>query len=328
MKNNVVEIDQKTNSFLDSSVLILTYARITNTLDILELLLKSTNSNIFIFQDAPKSQIVESSQELLIRYLKALPKESKNRIKFKRNNSNQGIAVSMISALDWFFNCNDFGVIVEDDLVFNSDFLRWCAFANSQLRSDKSIFLISGNRYLQYKGMESKSILTRYPQTWGWATWRDRWKLFRGEMGYLHIRISDFFSRRDSFWLGGTLRVLSGKTDTWDILVSRYMYKKKLFSALPPVNLVSNIGNDSSAIHTIYSSFPIRFPISPLNFEKLFIDQSDSAAIRDMDNFLEQMVFNIKPKHVFSSYKNLSLVFCRQHLTKRLDSNLTVEIEI
>lgn len=313
-----------------SPVLVLTYARIPNTINILELLLKSTNSNIFIFQDAPRTQAILESQKTFFDYLKDLPKKYRNRIRMKRNDINQGIAVSMISAIDWFFRETTFGIILEDDLVFNLDFLRWCMVAQTELKYHSEIFLISGNRYNKSEEMLRGPTLTRYPQTWGWATWRDRWVPFRRNIMNMNISSLDFLSRNSSFWLGGSLRVLAGKTDTWDILLARYMYTNRYFSVLPSANLVSNIGDDTCAVHTSDSDFPIRFPIFPLQNEDLQDISAcfSSSSTNHVDEFLEQKVFNMKKRHIFSSYKNIGLLMRSKKLLERLQSNSMEELEI
>lgn len=316
--------------FDDSPVLLLTYARISNSIEILDFILKSTDSSIYVFQDAPRTRKILLAQDSLVAHIKSLPMEYKSRIRMKRNYTNQGIAVSMISALDWFFQNNAFGIILEDDLVFNLDFLIWCTYAKSRFENRPGLFLISGNRYCEVDELPASPTLTHYPQTWGWATWRDRWQLFRDNISDLNVSASDFLSRSSSFWLGGTLRVLAGKTDTWDILVARYMYKKGFLSVLPAANLVSNIGDDSNAVHTSRSDFPIRFPIYSLNLEVGMNDNffNDSLMTKKADTFLEQNVFQIKKRHIFSLYKNILLIFKQKHLIKRIHSNKTYDIRI
>lgn len=307
----------------NSPVLILGYARTKHILDTLNFLTSLGKRRVYLSLDAPANlQVFESQNHLLSEislknYTKYLD------LKIRRNKVNQGVAVSVISGLDWFFTEEAFGIVLEDDLVFSHEFIKWCEWARCHFESDPEVFMISGNRF----NGESSMSYCHYPQTWGWATWRTRWKLFRPFYTGKKIGIHNIFSYKSNFWTGGTLRILSAVTDTWDIAVAKFMFENSLLTVLPPANLVSNHGADSFSTHTKLNVFPVGVPISLLPETSLTVLPKISEEIAINDKFLEEMVFKIHWKHWLSLPKNLYLIPFRHRLNNKLSLNETVFFE-
>jgi hypothetical protein len=283
-------------------------------LDLLSSLGKRT---IYVSLDGPKSEEVSEAQSALLEAIRLRNIGTDSPIKVRRNRTNQGVAVSVITGIDWFFSNETFGIILEDDLYFTSDFLNWCEWANKAFSEDSQIFMISGNRFDEGKRIS----YTHYPQTWGWATWQNRWLEIRPFFEGSGFNFKNLFSYKSNFWTGGTLRILATVTDTWDIAVAKYMRENKLLSVLPPANLVSNLGADQFSTHTTLNKFPIGYPIQNLLELPAMKAAQTLSEISSNDAFLETKVFAIKPKHWFSLVKNLHLYFFRSRLRRKLLSN-------
>lgn len=289
------------------SVLILTYARQANCITILTKLIEYGCKRIYLYLDAPKNAEVLTSQTLFLKRLmdkKFIPYDV--RLEIKKSESNQGIAVSMINALDWFFAQESEGIVLEDDLEFGKSFLSFTSAMLLRFRSDKDVLMISGNRYSSPQS-QGDIAWCNYPQTWGWAAWKRSWEVLRSI--YLEkISLSSFSltSPRNNFWTMGAYYVAQGAVDTWDIPIANFMIKSGLFTVLPPVNLVSNVGNDEFATHTKDFSFPMAYPIFELNetaIEALpAMDyRRESASLEN--RFLERNVFHISFYHLFLPIK-------------------------
>jgi len=299
-------------------ILILGYARTENIWEMINLVNKLGKRNLYLSLDGPRNEVVANAQQKLIDDIK----DSKIDIRIRRNMNNQGVAVSVISGIDWFFSREEFGIIIEDDLHFTTDFISWCEWAGEHFSGDSQVFMISGNRFM---GDEVISY-THYPQTWGWATWSNRWQKLRPLYSGKPFQISNVVSYVSNFWTGGTLRILSAVTDTWDILIAKYMKENSLITVLPPRNLVSNLGADQYSTHTSLEKFPIAFPIKSLSLDSLKLAAKESSEIISNDDFLERKVFHIRYRHWFSLLKNLPLMFYRNKLSKRLLRNDSIEL--
>jgi hypothetical protein len=210
---------------------------------------------------------------------------------------NLGVAKAIISALDWFYSCEEFGIILEDDLTVGSDFLDFISRNKTLLECDDRILLISGNQFDLHHQVYSSRNWTNYPLIWGWATTHAKWKVIRD--GILSSEISFWtkpFNRIENFWRVGALRVRSGEVDTWDIPFAYFMRKTETLCLMPSENLVTNHGNDQFAAHTSSGRFPLNLASEKL-LEFNVVTKPDRKDIRNYNRFLEQFVFGIRAKH-------------------------------
>lgn len=102
--------------------------------------------------------------------------------------ANLGCAKAVSSALDWFFESEEFGVIVEDDIVLSQDFYRFAKEMDSKYRDDERIMCINAQYYGVEHRFDSSYVFTTMSSPWGWATWKRAWKYMDMSMKlYPHI---------------------------------------------------------------------------------------------------------------------------------------------
>ena len=103
-------------------------------------------------------------------------------IKLSKNKTNLGLRRNVKLNLDWFFNENETGIILEDDIRFGTDFFKYCNHALENYHTDHRVGVISGNNLMShlkdYPRKLDDSFLCRIFHCWGWATWRDCWALY------------------------------------------------------------------------------------------------------------------------------------------------------
>jgi len=236
-------------------------------------------------------------------YLSKLSESSEASFFIWERTENLGIAVSVITAIDWFFSHEHQGVILEDDLEFSDSFIEYSSSALSFFADNMDIQIISGNRYDVNRS--NVPVLVSYPQTWGWATWRDRWLQIRKDLEQLpDKRVSASNSAVWNFWQIGHARVWAGFIDTWDLLVAFSILRRGKYCLLPPVNLVSNVGNDAHSTHTKDASFPINYPIMEIDPSIINFSTVELCSDTIANNFLERKVFRIKKRHKFLGQYN------------------------
>lgn len=309
------------------AALVLTYARTGNCLKLVDDLRLSGCREIFIFIDGGRTSSINNSQRQLLNTLGN--GISGLRIHIRKSPINRGIALSMISALDWFFDNRNEGIILEDDLQISEAFLPFTSLMLNLFESDETVAMISGNNYRSSKPSELAITWSNYPQTWGWATWKRSWIKLR-DAYESPIEFRDFlnFSSRRSFWAIGANNVKRGLIDTWDIPIAESMKKQGLYSIIPPKNLVTNVGNDPFATHTNHANFPMGFPIGNLNINELkwsesFTDRKTISLI--YDTFLEDKVFKIKPKHSLLLFKELMVCNRKNSLAQAIKEPVLFE---
>ena len=299
--------------------LVMAFSRV----DGIERLLNSINPAeievLYIAIDGPTSTEVAASQMQIVRLVNSYCASNSIRLEVWQRDKNLGVAVAIISALDWFFAHEDFGIVLEDDLVIGEDFIKFALENRCHLDSDE-VLLISGDQFDQHGELAISRNWTNYPLIWGWATSRNKW----GEMrhGIVFSKPSLFrkpFNKVENFWRVGTLRVRSREVDTWDIPLVYFMLQNAKLCLTPTKNLISNLGNDQFASHTEVDAFPLNLAIQRLSSSEMVV----TSVVEEIDpynSFLEKRVFKIRARHAF-----LYMYFALSTLGRRKNWNLLAQ---
>ena len=172
--------------------------------------------------------------------------------------SNLGCKYGVATAIDWIFESESKAIIIEDDIVFSSDFLTTMDSWLEHHNENKEIFHLNGFNPLSRKQELNSSYLSRYPHVWGWATWKDRWQFYDRELstwkasdfpflpGLIGQNLSDDFFK---YW-SLQIEMCRNGFDTWDIQWTYSQWRYGGFSVTPGARLTGNIGFDDRATHT------------------------------------------------------------------------------
>jgi len=94
-------------------------------------------------------------------------------------DKNLGCKIAISSAIDWFFENVEEGIILEDDCLPHQSFFWFCQELLEYYRNDTRIMHISGDNFqFGRKRGEGSYYFSKYSHVWGWATWRRAWKCF------------------------------------------------------------------------------------------------------------------------------------------------------
>src|SRR5262249_20722231 len=89
---------------------------------------------------------------------------------------NLGCRQAVSSAITWFFEQEQEGIILEDDCLPSPSFFPYCAELLARFRNDERIMCITGCNFQQdMKGYPYSYYFSKYHHVWGWATWRRAW---------------------------------------------------------------------------------------------------------------------------------------------------------
>lgn len=90
-------------------------------------------------------------------------------------NENLGCAKAVSSAIDWFFENEEFGVIIEDDILLSPDFYVFAKVIDARYRNDNKIMCINAQCLCRKLIMKNSYSFSTMSSPWGWATWRRAW---------------------------------------------------------------------------------------------------------------------------------------------------------
>jgi hypothetical protein len=307
--------------------LIISYARPEGVRDLIESCVSNGVTEIFIAIDGPKSDALRSRQVSIFEVVKSFSHVPNLKLKVLKQQRNLGVGVGVISAIDWFFSEVECGHILEDDLRVSSGFFQFSRDCLTHLGQDSRVMMVSGTEITSLWKDENSVLWSNYPMIWGWSTWRDRWLEMReGLLMRKSLMTLNSLSPRNLFWSIGANRVLDGKVDTWDTPLAAEFVFRGWLSVIPPVNLVSNFGDDGNASHTQSNTLGLNLPIQNLPSGLEILNSKNLARIETYNKYLEKNIFRIRLKHLFLPI--YSLLFDRfkykiQHepLRERLSSS-------
>lgn len=251
-------------------VLLLIYNRASTTQLVFDAIKKAKPAKLFIAANAPnpaKPGDKEKSDNTR-KIVDGIDWDCEVKTYFREEHLSVGLSVS--DSINWFFEHNAEGIILEDDCVPHPDFFTFASEMLLRYRDDKLVVSINGSN-LGYTSSEGYSfVFSTFMNMWGWATWRDRankidyqmneWKVIPNKTWWVYNHAKQYLFDADinwyRLWRDKFTKVAADPGFTWDWQWMYHQLKNKQLSIVPAVNLISNIGFDADATHTVETSNP------------------------------------------------------------------------
>jgi hypothetical protein len=214
----------------------------------------ASKSDLYIFSDAAKNENTSAAVEEVRKFIQSI--DGFRSITILERCTNFGLAASVIDGVSQL--CERYGqvVAVEDDLLTAPDFLTFMNSALDRYRSTSRVFSIGAFSFgvRAPQGYPSDAFFSYRSCSWGWATWRDRWR----EADWQVSDYRDFRSdrrRMEKFSRGGgdlvrmLARQMAGQLDSWAVRWAYAHCAHDAVALLPVESRVFNIGLDGSGTH-------------------------------------------------------------------------------
>jgi hypothetical protein len=237
-------------------ILILTFKRPEETKKILNQILSIKPKTLYVFQDGKKIDFNENNKNLYNKTTDLIKDYQKFKcIKYLRFKKNIGQRFIAKKVLDIVFKKEKEIIFLEDDTYPKKSFFKFCSTMLKKYEKDQEIYHISGCNL--YQGTKNKKIndksfiFSKYPQFWGWATWKKKWnKLYEPEISDWNTNKKEFldlfkFKDEKRFFNFYVENNSKGKHIGWDIpWIYKLILKKKL-TIVSGINLIRNLGFNS-----------------------------------------------------------------------------------
>jgi GR25 family glycosyltransferase involved in LPS biosynthesis len=215
------------------------------------------------------------------------------------SNENIGCKMNVSNGINWFFENEEDGIILEDDVVPNIDFFNFCEYCLNKYAEDTRIMMITGTNYLSNENLDSTYFYSKHFSIWGWATWKRSWEYYDINMqkwndpkvkldikymfngNYIWKHFKNTFDSLKSF-----------NIDTWDIQWIFSCVINNGYCITPRVNLISNIGINGTHSNKVTDS---------LFLTKYLL--SNSSDYKSPSNFLVNSYYD-KNLHLLKSKKS------------------------
>lgn len=241
-----------------SPILLFTYNRLKETKITIEALqenIGASESDLFIFSDAPKNKEAIESVHSVREYLKTI--SGFKSINVIERNKNYGLATSIISGVSEIIERYGSVIVLEDDLITSPNFLSYMNKALQTYESNSKIWSISGFSFpiSAPEGYEYDALFGIRSTSWGWATWKNRWEKVDWEVSDYKEFLKNKKARK-AFKQGGSdlCKMLNdqmtGKINSWAIRFCYAQFKNQCFDLYPTQSKVMSIGFAGDATHT------------------------------------------------------------------------------
>ncbi len=171
------------------------------------------------------------------------------------SSTNRGLSVSIISGINYILERYDAVIVLEDDCVVHPGFLNYMTNSLRKYQSYKQVYCING---YSWPTIVSENRADAYfagrAGSWGWATWKDRWREYKEDYKILSRIKKDEYSRHEFHIWGRDLESylygnIEGTCNSWAVFWALLIIEKHGFCLTPYESLVENIGFDGTGVH-------------------------------------------------------------------------------
>ncbi|MBP9818065.1 glycosyl transferase [Candidatus Shapirobacteria bacterium] len=231
-------------------------------------------SKLYIAIDGPRNRFDEEKIDEIKRSIKNIKWKCDLKVKFQKDNL--GCKYGPVVAMNWFFEHEEMGIILEDDVLADKTFFYFAQELLIEYKNDKRVGSISGNNFqFGHKNSDDSYYFSRYSHSCGWATWRRVWEKYDIEINSWSKNSEILDKVFAGWWERFYWRLIfngikTGEIDSaWDYQWNLMMWTEGMLGIIPNQNLVNNIGfGRPDATHTKFKSKfenmlvePILFPL-------------------------------------------------------------------
>ena len=223
------------------------------------------NSNAFFFVDYPKNKNDEKYVKNVIEEINKTEIFKKKKIILRKKNL--GIKKNVTNGVNFIFKKYNKIIVLEDDLEVSNQYLK---VVNNLLNvhiNSKKIFTITGysipDNYLNKKLIKKDFYLCKRPSSWGWATWKKKWKILE--------KIKDQKFEKSNY--GNDLVLMQKKKsqnelDSWAFSWTNKHINNDKYCIYPKYSLVKNNGSDEYSSNNYFKSKKFKNFIREYKFNK------------------------------------------------------------
>lgn len=196
-------------------------------------------------------------------------------------DDNLGCGEGVSSAITWFLEQEEEGIIIEDDVLPHLDFFRFCDEMLERYRDIDQVKCICGrNKFFKDVNYPYSYYFSHYTEVWGWATWRRTWneydkslKSISKEQVLEEVKALPVNKKSKQ----SAIRIFDTMTsdnpiDTWDYQLGFSVWHHGGLNIIPINNLCGNLGighadavhtlcgDDKLIFHTVRSCYPLTHP--------------------------------------------------------------------
>lgn len=250
------------NKFLtiDIPVLIIAYNRPLMFKRVLDAVLDSEISKLYIHIDGPKDlkdkKLIQTNLNIINRI--DVPNLEVKSVVLEKN---LGIRHAVPRAVSWVLSENNEVIVLEDDAIPSATFFTFMKKMLNEYKDSKEIFNISAYSCIPnfLFSTNNQIRLTNYPASYAWATWKNKWLIYNDALpNFYKIKDLKVLLNKTTniyeaiIWRREFLNARKNLVSSWAYRWMFSIWVNNKLSLNSNVNLISYIGqNQGSNVHLI-----------------------------------------------------------------------------
>jgi hypothetical protein len=210
-------------------------------------------TDVTVFVDGPRN---EDEARLVQATCEAVLGSDIPSLRLVRRDRNLGLSESVRAGVTELCEVHGRVVVLEDDLVVSSTFLRYMNAALDRYADAEDVMHVTGFMYNVTLPTALDAAAFPAATPWGWATWKRAWRHYDHGASRASEVLDDPY-RRHEFSLHGSYdwaRILEldreGRVSSWDARWYLSMFLRGGMQVAPSRSLVENRGFGEGATHT------------------------------------------------------------------------------
>ena len=278
---------------LRTPVLFIAFNRYDSAIQVFEAIRQAKPPRFYFACDGPRNEQERARCEKVRSIVDLVDWECEVFTKFSEKNL--GVMMGESTAMDWFWENEEEGIVLEDDTYPSQSFFWYCQELLEKYRNDDRVWCIMGNNLMtewEVKGKESYYFSAHgYGAYWGWAGWRRVWQKY-------DVQMKDWPEVRDSGLLMGQFLTkgemkeayllfeaqYDGRIRSWDYQMDLARHLNRGVTCMPNTNMIRNIGFGSEGTHTVNENdrrnkedlYEMKFPL--VHPKYMLVDQERDLA--------------------------------------------------
>lgn len=210
---------------------------------------EAKESDLYVFVDGARSNKMDEDKVVhqVHEYVKKI--NGFKSLHYTFSDTNKGLGNSIIQGVTHIINQYGKAIVLEDDLVFSTNFLSFMNQGLEKYEKENRVFSICGysNKIRVPKNYEYDTYFCTRSSSWGWSTWADRWNSVDWELKDWdkYSKMGKAFNRwggSDCFKMLKDWKI--GKNKSWAIRFCFAQFLQDKVSLFPIISKVMNSGFD------------------------------------------------------------------------------------
>jgi hypothetical protein len=246
-------------------ILFIIFSRPDTTAEVFQAIKRARPKKLYICADGPREGRPEEAQRCKQAREIATAVDWDCEVKTLFQEKNLGCKIGVSTGISWFFEHEELGIVIEDDILLVDSFFPFCSDLLERYKDDHRIASIGACNGIADKLVGSNEVTASYTfighnHVWGWGSWRrawqkndlymKRWPQWDAKGGLLKYFDGDQCATQ--YWRGVFNKQTRGKgANTWDYQWMLSGWTSDALTIMPKVNMMTNLGFGDHGTNTL-----------------------------------------------------------------------------